>query len=266
MPTTGPTTSLRRALAAAVTAGATAAFTVLPAGGAHAAVRGDFGALAQSSATYTGTTSGGTCDLVHGDAGPTSPEVMFNRGTKHRSVDLDATYASSDDPTGDRVRLQGHLDSALTIHRNRRDLTSFDLSAGGTISARHSMSHSSCQGSATMLAGMSLQFTEHRTGWFYLTHTTVKPNSVIVATVYNVKNDAQVAFIEFAGGRSHLTSRAKLKPGSYAVGLAFIGFGIGAQGPIGPARAALADPAAASRTRAALTTSLTGVFKPITRR
>lgn len=259
--------SLRRAVVGAVATGAALGLAVLPLGGANAAVKGQYGAFGSSSASYTGATSGGTCDLARGSSSASTTPVQFNDGTKRRSLDLDATYASSDDPTGDRTRIKGHIDSKLTLNKKGRDLASFTLAAGGRLGLTHSSAHTSCQVSGSMAAGTQVLFTEHKTGWFYYSHKTTTPNVIVLAILVNYKTGKPVALDEYTGGASQLTARAKLRPGTYALYQAYLGMSVG-EGflPFITKSQAPGVTLDAARSKVVLDNYIKGVFKPIKRR
>jgi len=248
MPTT---TSLRHGAAGLATAGALA-LTMLP-GAAHAGVITQYAAFASSESQYTGSTTGVTCDLSAGSDNELSGIAKFAHGTKRRSVTLRSTYTRSDDST-DRVKVRGHLDSSMTLRRAGRDLRSFALTAGGSLSVSHAISGSSCDVQARVAAGTEgFRFTEHHGGWLYLTRDTRKPDSFMSYELINAKSGHVLAFETFQGTKSHQVSRTRLKPGTYRleqiqVGL-FVGqtFGILKSAPL-------------TRT-ASQTLHLSGVFK-----
>jgi hypothetical protein len=255
-------TSLRRAFAGVATLGATAALAMLP-GSAHALVTTEYAALASSSASYVGPTSGGTCDLASGqDSEPISGIATFHHGTKHRSIDLKNTYTSSDD-SADKLKVKGHLDTSMTLRRQGKDLKSFEVTAGGTLTATHTVSHSACalDGAVVQTGTENFAFTEHHAGWFYLTRDTTRPHSFVQFALVNVKSGDLVALDFYQGTKSHVTSRAKLKPGTYVVDgpSSFrMGLALGNAGGI-PLKSA-------SLTRTATQTlHLTGQFKRISR-
>lgn len=243
---------VHRTVATLASAGAAAALTLIPAGGAHAAVHGMYAAFGSANAQYTGT-SGGTCALSAGDDNPESSVQTFNHGTRHASVHLDATFTNSLN-SGDAVRLEGHAASTLTLHRHHGDLTQFALAVGGSISIQHSVPSSECQGSGSVGGETAVQFSEHKSGYFYFTRDTKKPNSFSEYFLINTDTGKLVSLDFFEGGRSHETSRARLKPGNYAIENNQLGVSVGEGG--------LLARSAPRETKVKLTVSLTGEFKP----
>jgi hypothetical protein len=224
---------MRRSGALLTTAGVAAALTMLTPVAANAAVHAQYAAAAEAEANYTGPTIGGTCDLA---SAPGSDDIQtsissFTHGTRHKAVNMDATFASSDNG-GDTVRVRGHLSSDLTIKRRHKDLTSFDLGVGGSVKITHSVSGSACEAQGDVLGEMAIVFTEHHKGYFYLTRTTKKPGSIAEFVLVNTKNNKLVTLDIFSGSKSHETSRALLKPGKYAVELAVAGITTGTGGII----------------------------------
>ena len=244
---------LRRVLATGTAVGIAAALALLPAA-AEAKVAAKYVAAGSSSSNYIGATSGATCDLRTGDDdNPQTSEADFSNGTRRRSVDLDTHYTNSAN-TADTVHVKGHLDTKLTIDRPHRDLRSFDFGAGGTLKVIHSLARSDCQTSGSLLGESMVTFTEHHKGHLYVTRDTAKPNSVVAFVLVNLKTQKLVTFEEFAGGKSHATSRALLKPGTYAIEEMVVGLSVGDTGiPLKSGR-----PAQRSVT---LTTTLHGEFK-----
>jgi len=244
---------VRRSVAVLAAAGAAAAMTFIPTGGADAAVQGMYVAIGSADVTYTGTL-GGSCDLsVPGSDSPQSAEKDFTHGTRRASVNLDATYTSSDNPS-DTVRVKGHADSTLTLKKHRKDLQSFDFGVGGTVSIHHSVSGSSCSASGAVLGLTQVAFTEHRKGWFYLTRDTKKPNSVVEFILVNLTTGKLVQLDLFEGTQSHATSRALLKPGKYEILQTEAGISAGESG--------IFLKSGARAVRAKLTVKLHGEFKP----
>jgi hypothetical protein len=247
-------TLIRRSAAVLTSAGVAAALTLLTPVNANAAVHGMYGAIGQANADYDGPTIGGDCLLTDGDDSTSSSVANFSDGTKRRGVNLDATFTSTDS-INDRVRVRGHLDSKLTLNKKHKDLQSFEMAVGGTVKVNHSISGSACDASGAVLAETQTVFTEHKKGWFYLTHDVRKPNSVIEVELVNVDNGKIVSLHVYLGDHSHATSRAKLKPGRYGV-LAVAGVTVGNNIGIGLAKPSL-------RSKANLTTTITGKFKAI---
>ena len=244
----------RRSGAIITAATVAAALTLLTPVTANAAVHSMYGAIGQADANYNGPTIGGDCLLTDGDDSTSSSVANFSDGTKHRAVNLDATFTSTDS-VSDSVRVRGHLDSRLTLNKKHRDLRSFEMAVGGSVKVNHSIGGSACQATGAVLAETQTVFTEHKKGWFYLTHDVRKPNSVIEVELVNVDTNKIVSLQVYLGDHSHMTSRAKLKPGRYGV-LALSGVSVGNNIGIGLAKASL-------RSKATLTTTISGVFKPI---
>jgi hypothetical protein len=248
--------TLARRSGAAVTAGAAAAaLTLLSPVAAHAAVNSEFAALGTADANYTGPTLGGSCALTSapGTDSPESSIATFTHGTKHRSVDLDATFASSDNPA-DTVRVRGHSEADFTIDKGGKDLKSFALAVGASVKITHSMGGSSCDGEGFTGAAFALQFTEHHKGHIFLTRDTKKPGSVSEFVLFNATSGKLVTLDLYAGTKSHATSRALLKPGTYIVEFAQAGISTGTAGLI------LKSGQPVSR-KIARTIHLSGVFK-----
>jgi hypothetical protein len=246
----------RRSVAVLAATGATAALAFVPAGSAQADVAGLYGAIGSANATYTGTTVGGACNLaVPGSDSVDSPVRHFSHGTRAASVNLDATFISSDNPA-DTTRVKGHVDSTLTLKKHNKDLQSFALGVGGTVSVHHAVSGSLCSASGTVAGATQVTFTEHRKGWFTLTRDTRKPNSVSEVALVNLKTQKIVSFDIFIGSQSHETSRALLKPGKYEL--------IQTEGGITAGENGLFLKSGAPRTaRATLTIHISGEFKPV---
>lgn len=244
---------VRRPVAVLAGTGTAVALALVP-GAAHAQVAGLYAAAGESSAHYTGTGTGGTCDLTSGSASTTSSIRHFNHGTKHASADLNATYTNSLD-TSDQVTVKGHLDSSLTLKRKHHDLSSFELTAGGSISINHSVIGSDCSASGEVLGEVQLQFTEHKKGYLTLTRDTKKPHSLTEIVIENVATGQEVAFSIFEGSQSHIVSKALLKPGTYQVAELLAGVSSGDAGPL---------PKSAPRTsKVAQTLDVSGVFAPL---
>jgi hypothetical protein len=205
--------SIRPVLAASGSAALTAAVAWLPAGSAQANVAAGYQAIGSSSAFYSGSGVGGTCDLTVGDDdSPTSAEKQFRDGTKRASVSLNTHYTNSL-----TVHVKGHVDSKLTVDKRHRDLKSFELGAGGSLKIIHSVLNSDCTASAQVLGIAAITFTEHHKGWFYLTRDTGKPNSAAIFALINAKTGNLKTLDFFEGDKSHSTSRALLRPGKYSI-------------------------------------------------
>jgi hypothetical protein len=224
--------TLARRSGAAVTAGAAAAaLTLLSPVAANAAVDTQFAAVGSADANYTGPTLGGSCDLssAPGTDSVQSSIATFTHGTKHRSVDLDATFASSDNPA-DTVRVRGHSQADLTIDKAGRDLKSFALAVGASVRVTHSMGGSACDGEGFAGGAFNLLFTEHHKGHIFLTRDTKKPGSLSEFVLINAKSGKIVTLDLYTGTKSHETSRALLKPGKYVVEFAQAGISTGTEG------------------------------------
>jgi hypothetical protein len=233
-----------------------AGLTLWSPGAAQASVHAEFGAAANASADYTGPTIGGTCALSSspGSDQAQSSTATFGHGTKNRSVDLDATFASSDNPA-DSVRVRAHVSSTLTMRKRNRDLRSFDMATGGSVKVTHSVTNSNCAGSGVVRGQMQMAFTEHHKGWLYLTRDTKKPGSVIEFVLVNLKNGKLVNLDFFAGAQSHSTSRAFLKPGRY-------GFEEGIEALQGGGQGIMFKTAQPRTSKIAKTLTVHGEFKP----
>lgn len=226
-------TFLRRSGALVTGVGVTAALTLLSPPNAQAAVHGQYGAMGGAYAQYVGPTVGGLCNLTSapGSDNVTSSIADFTHGTRKRSIKLNAQYTASDNPS-DTTRVKGHIDSKMTIEKRHRDLKSFELTADGKLSISHSIAGSSCSASGRVVAATQVVFSEHHKGWFYLTHDTRKPNSVVTSVLVNAKNGKIVTLAFFEGTRSHATSRALIKPGKYVLLETQVGLAIGQNGII----------------------------------
>jgi type 1 fimbria pilin len=248
---------VRRSVAVFAATGAAAALSFVPAGSAQADVAGLYAAIGSSNVNYTGTTVGGECTLAVPDSDSVeSPIRHFSHGTRAASVNLDATYTSSDNPS-DTVRVKGHVDSTLTLKKHNRDLQSFALGVGGTVSVHHSLSGSLCSAQGTVAAVTQVTFTEHKKGWLTITRDTRKPNSVVELVLVNLKTQKLVTFDIFSGSQSHETSRALLKPGKYELVQTEAGISAGQNGIF------LKSGVAPRAARAKLTIHLSGEFKPV---
>jgi hypothetical protein len=246
-------TIVHRSVATFISAGAAAALALAPAGGAHAAVQAQFitGGSASSSVVGGGAN---TCDLTGGSSSATMSQVAFNHGTKRRSADLKATYTDSLN-TSDKVTVKGHFDASLTLRKKHNDLSSFDLTGGGSVKVTHTVTGSGCSAEGLVGAGVQeLLFTEHKKGWFYVTRDTKKPNSLTEFVLVNLKTDQTVGLDIYEGGPSHTTSRALLKPGKYALEQTEVAITVGGAGLLKSA------PLSA---RAKQTIELKGQFKPL---
>ena len=247
---------VRRSVAAFAATGAAAALAFVPAGSAQADVAGLYGAIGSADASYTGPTVGGACTVaVPGSDSVDSPVKHFSHGTRAASVNLDATFISSDNPA-DTTRVKGHVDSTLTLKKHNKDLQSFALGVGGTVSVHHAVSGSLCSAQGTVAGVTQVTFTEHKKGWFTLTRDTKKPNSVAEVALINVKTQKIVSFDIFVGSQSHQTSRALLKPGHYELVQTEAGITAGDSG--------IFLKSGAPRTaKAKLSIHISGSFKPV---
>jgi hypothetical protein len=249
-------TVFRRSGAVLTSAGVAAALIMLSPGAANAAVQAQFAVAGQASAQYTGPTVGGSCALTSpaGSNNVQSSIATFQHGIKSRSINLDATFASSDN-VADTARVQGHLRSTLEVERrNSRDLKSFDLGATGSVKVSHSMAGSACSAQGAVLGEMAIVFTEHKKGVFTLTRDTRKPGSIVLFELVNATTGKAVTLDLFAGTTSHAVSHAVLKPGTYAIQPAEIGLTAGGNG--------IGFKSAPRTTKTALTLHLQGTFTP----
>ena len=245
---------VHRSVALLASAGATAALTLSPLAGADAAVHAEYAATGSAQASYVGPTSGGSCDLTSGVSNPVGQIRSFSNGTRHSSVDLSATFTSSDN-SSDTTKVKGHADTSLTLERKGGDLASFAVSAGGSLTVKHAVAGSACQGSGEVVANLpQLVFTEHKKGWLYLTRSTKKPNSFTEFILVNEATMSAVSLDVFQGAASHVTSRALLKPGTYLIEQTLAGIAIGSAG--------LLKSATLTKT-VAQTVHLQGQFKPV---
>jgi hypothetical protein len=217
--------TVRRSLAVLASTGLGAALAFIPSGSALAAVQGQYVASAQAEATFIGN-GGGTCTLSSGDDSVETNPVAFTHGTKHRSVDLDATFTNSLDPS-DQVRVKGHGDSTLTLKKRHKDLSAFDLTFGGSVKISHTIIGSQCRGSGDVLASTEVIFTEHKKGVLTLTRSTKKPGSVLTFVLFNVDTDRAVVIDAFEGSHSHNTAHVTLKPGKYGIAETEVGIEAG---------------------------------------
>jgi hypothetical protein len=248
---------VRRSVAVLASAGAAGALALVPAGGAQAQVQAEYAAGGSANAEFVGS-GGGDCNLISApdsDNVLTTP-VIFGHGTKHASANLSATFQSSLN-LSDQVHVKGHTDTTLTVKRQpNKDLSSFDLTAGGSLKITHTVIPSQCHASGVM-GGLieGALFTEHKKGYFYLTRDTLKPDSETEFILYNEQTDQEVAFEFYAGGASHATSRALLKPGTYAIEETITAVTAGGVQP---------EAKTAQRsTKVAQTVELNGQFKPL---
>jgi hypothetical protein len=252
MPSPG---SLRRILTTTALAGAIAGLVLLPINGAYAGVAARYVASGSSDSFYTGSTVGATCDLEAGDNdNPVTTERDFSDGTKRASIGLNTHYVNSVD-SSDSVHVKGHIDTKLTVDKRHRDLHSFDFAAGGNLVLTHSTTGSDCETSGNVVGQALVKFTEHKKGYFYFTRDTSKPHSVVVFVLENLKTQKVVALDAFSGTQSHATSRAFLKPGTYAIIQMQAGLTVSDSGVV------LKSPSS-TRQSVNLSMSLHGEFKP----
>jgi hypothetical protein len=243
-----------RSVALLAIAGAAAALTLVPSAGAQAAVQAEYAATGDANANYIGPTSGGTCDRTSGDDGPIGQIRTFGHGTRTSSVDLSATFTSSDN-SSDQVKMKGHIDTSLTLKRKHNDLSAFAITAGGSLKVTHTVAGSACRGQAAVIANvLDVEFTEHHKGWLYLTRDTKKPNSFDEFILVNETTGSAVALDVFQGTKSHVTSRALLKKGTYVIEETAAGLAIGSAGIL---------KSASLTKKAAQTVHLKGQFKPV---
>jgi hypothetical protein len=222
-------TFMRRSGAVLTSAGVTAALTLLTPVAAGAAVHAEYAASGTADADYTGPSVTGTCALASGDDDVQSSPSTLTHGTKHHSVNLDATFASSDN-AADTVRVRGHASTDFSLKRKHKDMTSFGLAVGGSVKVTHTMSNSACDGEGFVGGVFAIKFTEHHKGYFTLTRDTKKAGSVSELFLVNVHTEKLVTLDIYAGTKSHQTSRALLKPGTYLVEIAQAGLSTGTEG------------------------------------
>jgi hypothetical protein len=243
---------VQRSVALLASAGATAALALLPAG-AHANTQAEYAAVGNAHANYIGPTSGGSCALTSGTDDPFGHVYTFRHGTKRSSVNLSATFTSSDNGS-DQTKVKGHIDTSLTVKRKHNDLSGFAMTAGGTLGVSHTRAGSACEATGSMLAELpELQFTEHKKGTLTITRDTKKPNSFTQLILVNESSDEAVALDVFQGTKSHVVSTATLKPGVYDLEETEIGLAIGNAGIF---------KSSTLSSRATQTVHLQGQFKP----
>lgn len=204
----------RRALALSATGVLAAGLAWLPAGPASATVAALFGAGGHAQ-------TGSSCTLTSGDANPTDNTPLFSAGTKSRSVNLDATFTNTADPT-DVVHASGHYSGSTTVEKKRGNLSSVVLSGRGSVSIDSAQgSSTACDPSAYVAVATQLQFDETSPGWLYVQRSTVdKPGLAETIFAKNTLTGAPVIFELYQGGRSNASTRGFLEPGTYAGGIA----------------------------------------------
>jgi hypothetical protein len=208
---------LRRSVAVLASAGATAALALIPSTAAHASVKAEFQAQGDANAQYVGPTPLGSCDLTSGDGEPESSGVTFHHGTKHQAVNLGATFTSSDN-SADKVRIKGHVKSALTIKRKGGGLSALELSADAAVTVTNTVSGSACKGTGAAFGIVPLvTFTESKKGTLNIAYTSSKPNALLAFAVYSFKTELPVVEVVNVGSHTHGTASVTLKPGKYAV-------------------------------------------------
>lgn len=210
-----------RSAAILASAGIGAALALVPAGSALAGVQGQLVGEGEASADFTGS-GGGTCDLSSGDDNVTTSPVAFSHGTKHRTVNLNATFTNSLD-SSDQVQVKGHAESSMTLKKQHQDLRVFDMTTGGHITINHTVTGSQCKGAGALVVLTQVNFTEKKKGTFTLTRDTKKPNSLAEFVLVDLNRDQVVALDAFEGDHSHASSRATLKPGKYAIAMTELG-------------------------------------------
>jgi hypothetical protein len=217
------TSMMRRSVALLASAGVTTAIALLPSTAAHAIGEPTLGAEGNAHARYVGPTSGGACNQVSGTDDVNSPGVTFHHGTKHQSVNLGATFASSDNST-DRVKVKGHVNTALTIKRKGGALSSLDFTAQAAVTITNTESGSACKGSGSVFGAIPvLNFTESKKGHLNIAFATSKPEALVEFLVFSYKTDLPVTEIVNVGDHTHGTAQILLKPGKYAVAESEIG-------------------------------------------
>jgi hypothetical protein len=212
---------VRRSFAIVASTGVGAALALIPSGSALANVQGQYALSGNADSSVVGS-GGNTCDLTSGDDSPSSSPVAFTHGTKHRSIDLNATFTNSLN-SSDKVKVKGHADSALTLKKKGSDLNVFDMTIGGSVKISHTVTGSGCSGSGQLIAQTQVDFTEHKKGTFTLTRDTKKPNSFSEFVLFDLKRQKVVTLDVFEGDHSHASSRAVIKPGKYEIAMTELG-------------------------------------------
>jgi hypothetical protein len=244
----------RRSVAVLASAGATTALALIPSTAAHASVKAEFVAEGEASAQYVGPTVGGTCTKTSGNQQSNSSGVTFHHGTKRQSVNLGATFTSSDN-SADQVKVKGHVKSALTIKRKHGDLSSLDFSADAAVTVSNTVSGSACRGSGETFAMIPLMsFTEAKKGKLNVSFTTSKPNALIEFIVFSYKTEEPIMEVVNVGDRTQGTSQMTLKPGKYAI----------AETQIGAFSGSIAGKSASLSHKTSRTVEVTASFTPKT--
>jgi len=186
----------RRILAGTAATGLAAALAWLPAGPASAAVAATYGVVGQAS-----TSSSCTLTSSAGSDSPTSGISHFSSGTKKHSVNLDASFAATGDPT-DTVNMVGHYSSSMTIVKKGGNLASMTMKGSGNVSIDASKGNATVCEPEALVAGETspFNFTEGSSGWLYVTRHTVSKNGLAATVVQNAAGDA--VLLDIVQGRS----------------------------------------------------------------
>jgi hypothetical protein len=201
-------TSARRALAIGASGALACALAWLPAGPASAAV------AAQSEAEGQADTSA-DCTLTSGDDFVESGVSSFSSGTKKHSVNLDAGFTATGDPT-DTVNMNGHFSTTAKVAKKNGDLTKASVTGKGNVSIDAAKGGTSvCEPTALVAGVAALEFTEHKAGWFYIKRHTVPKAGLGVAVVVNGNTGNNVVLDLFQGNASDGVARGFAKSGTY---------------------------------------------------
>ena len=247
---------VRRSVAVLAAAGAGAALTLIPVGSAQAAVQGQFLAVANAQANYTGSVTGGSCDLtsaVGSDQVQSPIKTLTATGSKKAAVALNATFTNSENSL-DTVTVKGQYTSKVSMVKKHRDLSSMQLAGDGHLAVTHSLtSGSECSGGGLAAGETEIAFTEHHAGKLVVTRDTVKSALAVIA-ILNAKTGKLVTLDEFEGDQSHAVSKTNLKPGQYVILEAISGIFVGSAG--------VGFKTGSAPSKAALHTTLKVVFTP----
>lgn len=213
----------RRSVAVLGSAGAAAALALIPSTAAHASVKAEFVAEGQAGANYVGPTVGGSCTLTSGATTTQSSGVTFHNGTRRQAVNVGATFTSSDN-SADKVKVKGHVKSALSITRKGGSLSSLDLNADAAVTITHTVSGSACQGSGAAFGVVPLlNFTESKKGRLDISYKSSQPQALLAIAVFSYKTQQAVLQVVNVGDHTQGTAHVTLKPGKYAVAQTEVG-------------------------------------------
>jgi hypothetical protein len=220
----------RRTIAVTASAGLAAALAWLPAGPASAAVVAQF--VAQGSATTSPS-----CTLTAGADQPSSAGTTFSSGTRSQSVDLDATFTNTGDPT-DTVSMAGHYTAGMTIANRGGDLSKLVATGKGGLGITAAQgSASACLPQAFIDLFGFFEFTESQSGWIYVDRTTVPEQGVALTSVADEATSKAIALDVWQGAGSSALSRGFLTPGTFGGEIA-VGLTAGNVPPIIPFKSA----------------------------